>query len=163
MQNCKIYRQDTKLSKTNQMELLLISFAKSALKSRFRVILVVNIDVRVENACFKGKSCNRSKVSFLVILVKTVKYAVWDTELSKTNQMELLLISFAKSALKSRFRVILVVNIDLRVENFCFKEKSCNRSKVSFLVQNCKICRRDTELSKTNQMDLLLITFAKSA
>ena len=65
MQNCKIYRQDTELSKTNQMELLLITFAKSALKSRFQVILVVNIDVRVETACFKGKSCNRTKVRFL--------------------------------------------------------------------------------------------------
>ena len=121
---------------------------------------MVNTDVRVETACFKGKSCNRSKVSFLV---QNCKICRRDTELSKTNQMELLLISFAKSALKSRFRVILVVNIDLRVENFSFKEKSCNRSKVSFLVQNCKICRRDTELSETNQMGLLLITFAKSA
>ena len=86
-----------------------------------------------------------------------------DTKLSKTNQMELLLISFAKSALKSRFRVILVVNIDVRVENACFKGKSCNRLKVSFLVQNCKICRRDTKLSKTNQMEVLFITFGKSA
>ena len=160
MQNCKIYRQDTKLSKTNQMELLLISFAKSALKSRFRVILVVNIDVRVENACFKGKSCNKSKVSFLV---QNCKICRRDTELSKTNQMELLLMTFAKSALKSRFRVILVVNIDLRVETACIKGKSCNRSKVSFLAQNCKICRWDTELSKTNQMELLFITFANRA
>ena len=82
--------------------------------------------------------------------------------MSKTNQMEVLFITFAE-CLKSRFQVILVVNIDVRVENACFKGKSCNRSKVSFLVQNCKICRRDTELSKTNQMELLLITFAKSA
>ena len=64
MKNCKICRWDTELSKTNQMELLLITFAKSAQNRVFCVILVVNIDVRVETACFKGKSCNRSKVSF---------------------------------------------------------------------------------------------------
>ena len=96
-------------------------------------------------------------------LAQNCKICRWDTELSKTNEMKLLFITFAKSALKLRFRVILVVNIDVRVETACFKGKSCNRSKVSFLVQNCKICRRETELSKTNQMELLLITFAKSA
>ena len=95
MQNCKICRRDTELSKTNQMELLLIFFCKEGLKSRFRVILVVNIDVRVETACFKGKSCNRTKVRFLA---QNYKICRRDTELSKTNQMELLLISFAKSA-----------------------------------------------------------------
>ena len=98
-------------------------------KSRFQVILVVNIDVRVETPCFKRKSCIRPKVSFLV---QNCKICRKDTELSKTNQMELLLITFAKSVSKSSFQVILVVNIDGRVETACFKGKSCNRSKVSF-------------------------------
>ena len=43
------------------------------------------------------------------------------------------------------------------------KEDLVSGQKVSFLVQNYKICRRDTELSKTNQMELLFKAFAKSA
>ena len=86
----------------------------------------MNIDVRVEKVCFKRKSCIRTKVSFLV---QNYKICRRDTELSKTNQMELLFLTFAKRALKSRFRVILVVNIAVRVETACFKGKSCNRSK----------------------------------